>query len=90
MKDYQEKYADQIERLLSSMTIEDKVAQMQQLSENAVPKEIFEEFKKSGKIGSYLHVLGEGTGEFLQIAQKTPLQIPPIFGIDAIHGHAFL
>ena len=82
--------ADKIEALLSKMTIEEKVAQMQQLSENATPKELFKTFKKDGKIGSYLHVLGKDTGEFLESAAQTELKIPPIFGIDAIHGHAFL
>lgn len=79
-----------IERMISQMTVEEKVAQMQQLSANATPKDIFEGFKKQGKIGSYLHVLGEETGEYLKSAENSRLQIPPIFGIDAIHGHALL
>lgn len=81
---------DFIEELLSKMSLEDKVAQMQQLSANATPEDVFEEFKKEGKIGSYLHVLGAETGEFLQSASQTELKIPPIFGIDAIHGHSLL
>lgn len=72
------------------MTLEEKIAQMQQLSANATPMDIFEKFKADGKIGSYLHVLGEETDGFLESAQKTELKIPPIFGIDAIHGHALL
>ena len=79
-----------IEHILSQMSIEEKVAQMQQLSANATPEDVFKGFKEEGKIGSYLHVLGEETGEFLESAEKAPLQIPPIFGIDAIHGHALL
>ena len=72
------------------MTVEEKVAQMQQLSESVTPAEVFQGFKKSGVIGSYLHVLGNETGEYLQYAESSRLQIPPIFGIDAIHGHALL
>ena len=89
---YQNKkeYEEKIEKLLSSMTIEEKVAQMQQLSANATPEDIFAGFKKEGKIGSYLHVLGEETGEFLEAAAQTEKKIPPIFGIDAIHGHSLL
>ena len=34
-----------IERMISQMTVEEKVAQMQQLSASATPKDIFEEFK---------------------------------------------
>lgn len=79
-----------IEEIISQMTLEEKVAQMQQLSANATPKDIFEEFKTKGEIGSYLHVLGEETGEYLESAEDSRLKIPPIFGIDAIHGHALL
>lgn len=81
---------ERIERMISQMTVEEKVAQMQQLSANATPKDIFEAFKEQGTIGSYLHVLGEETGEYLKSAENSRLQIPPIFGIDAIHGHALL
>lgn len=79
-----------IEDILSKMSIEDKVAQMLQLSANATPEDVFQGFKTEGKIGSYLHVLGAETGDFLESAEKSALQIPPIFGIDAIHGHALL
>ena len=83
-------YSERVEEILSKMTVEEKVAQMQQLSANATPEDIFEEFKKQGKLGSYLHVLGEETGEFLESAAATELKVPPIFGIDAIHGHSLL
>ena len=83
-------YNEKIEQILSKMTVEEKVAQMQQLSMGATPENIFNEFKANGKIGSYLHVLGEETDEFLESADKTELKIPPIFGIDAIHGHSLL
>jgi beta-glucosidase len=79
-----------VEGLLSQMTLEEKVAQMQQLSANATPAEIFKDFKEKGELGSYLHVLGKDTGEYLESAENSRLQIPPIFGIDAIHGHALL
>ena len=85
-KDYDEK----VETLLSKMTLEEKVAQMQQLSANATPADVFEKFKSAGKLGSYLHVLGEETGAFLDAAAQTEHKIPPIFGIDAIHGHSLL
>ena len=85
-----EKLTQRVEEFLSKMSLEEKVWQMQQLSANATPKDIFEQFKADGKIGSYLHVLGKETGAFLDAAEKTSLKIPPIFGIDAIHGHALL
>lgn len=34
--------------------------------------------------------MGEETGEYLESAEDSRLKIPPIFGIDAIHGHALL
>lgn len=79
-----------VEEILSKMSIEDKVAQMLQLSANANPADIFGKFKSEGKLGSYLHVLGHETGEFLESAAATEFKVPPIFGIDAIHGHALL
>lgn len=90
MMDLKRDIDKRVEDLLSQMTLEEKVAQMQQLSANATPKEIFEEFKAKGEIGSFLHVLGEETGEYLESAENSRLKIPPIFGIDAIHGHALL
>ncbi|MCD8183218.1 MAG: glycoside hydrolase family 3 C-terminal domain-containing protein [Bacteroides sp.] len=42
-----------------------------------------------GLIGSFLHVLTIEEANFLQsLAMKSRLQIPIIFGIDAIHGNA--
>ncbi|MDD5885837.1 MAG: glycoside hydrolase family 3 N-terminal domain-containing protein [Erysipelotrichaceae bacterium] len=81
---------EDIESLLSRMTLEEKVGQMQQLSAGATPKEIFEAFKEKGEIGSFLHVLGVETGSFLEASSRSRMKIPPIFGIDAIHGHALL
>ena len=76
--------------LISTMCIEEKVGQMQQLSKNAVDAEVFARFQNSGLAGSYLHVLGHETGEFDEGVANSRLQISPIFGIDAIHGHSLL
>lgn len=76
--------------LISAMTVEEKVGQMQQLSKNAVEAEVFSKFQNSGLPGSYLHVLGYETGEFEEGVKNSRLRIPPIFGIDAIHGHGLL
>ena len=84
-------YREKVENLLSQMTTEEKVAQMLQLSAGgANPEDLFNECKKEGLLGSYLHVLGEETGEYIDGAKNSRLKIPPIFGIDAIHGHALL
>ena len=72
------------------MSVEEKVGQMQQLSKNAVDADVFARFQESGLPGSYLHVLGHQTGEFAEGVANSRLRIPPIFGIDAIHGHSLL
>ena len=44
---------------------------------------------ETGRIGSFLHVLTLKEANYLQsLAMKSRLQIPIIFGIDAIHGNA--
>ena len=73
--------------LLSRMTIEEKVGQMLQLSYNGLNPLDYAKFKKLG-IGSFFHALGGEIDDILKKTEKTRLRIPPIFGIDAIHGHA--
>jgi beta-glucosidase len=91
-----EKYMDKnlsvderTESLLSLMTTEEKIAQMAQISYNVVSEDEYERFQKLG-IGSFLHVLGRDTKKIKEKAAETRLKIPPIFGIDAIHGHSLL
>ncbi len=48
-----------------------------------------EEWTKEGLIGSFLHVLHIEEANYIQeLAMQSRLQIPVIFGIDAIHGNA--
>ncbi len=48
-----------------------------------------ERWTEEGLIGSFLHVLTIEEANYLQsLAMKSRLQIPIIFGIDAIHGNA--
>lgn len=78
-----------ITEMLAQMTIEEKIGQMQQISYESFRPEVFERFRKLGA-GSFLHVMGEQTEEIRADAEKTRMKIPPIFGIDAIHGHSLL
>lgn len=78
-----------ITKMLQEMTVEEKVAQMQQVSPEGFQPEVFERFRKLGG-GSFLHVLSDGADEVRADAAKTRMKIPPIFGIDAIHGHSLL
>ncbi len=71
--------------LLNRMTIEEKIGQMCQVDGRIDSKTwIFEKH-----IGSFLHVTGEEVIRLQKLAAETRLGIPILFGIDAIHGHAF-
>ena len=86
--------------LLKRMTLEEKVGQMNQFvglgymktSKNVYPGVTVSDVEKwteQGLIGSFLHVLTIEDANYLQsLAMKSRLQIPIIFGIDAIHGNA--
>ena len=78
-----------ITEMLSEMTVEEKVAQMQQVSYESFRPEVFDRFRELGG-GSFLHVLGKDADAIRAQAAKTRMKIPPIFGIDAIHGHSLL
>ena len=80
---------EKISDIISEMTIEEKVLQMLQISDLKEKPGVFDEFVKLGA-GSFLHVLSAQTDEVRAAAEKTRMKIPPIFGIDAIHGHSLL
>ncbi|MBX2859198.1 MAG: glycoside hydrolase family 3 C-terminal domain-containing protein [Cellvibrionaceae bacterium] len=79
--------AQRVDILLQQMTLEEKLGQMLQL---AALEEDHESFIERYHIGSYLHALGEDVTRLQQLnRQQSRLNIPLIFGIDAIHGHCF-
>jgi len=84
-KDPQRPVAERVEDLLDRMTLEEKVGQMCQMDGRREP----ERWVREKHVGSLLHVMGEVTQELQKLAEKNRLGIPIIFGIDAIHGHAF-
>ncbi|MDQ2085503.1 glycoside hydrolase family 3 N-terminal domain-containing protein [Herbivorax sp. ANBcel31] len=72
--------------LISKMTLEEKIGQMCQIDGNENP----ELWLKERNIGSFLHVIGDEAIRLQKMAtEQTRLGIPLLFGIDAIHGHAF-
>ncbi len=72
--------------LLKQMTIEEKIAQMTQISYFGCTREEALMWAKRGA-GSFLHVLGDDAREIQQAALHSRLGIPVLFGIDAVHGH---
>ncbi|MBD3289617.1 beta-glucosidase, partial [candidate division KSB1 bacterium] len=89
---------DRIDDLLSRMTLEEKAGQMTQADHNAInnPEDI-----KAYFLGSILSGGGSDPAQgndpihwanlydnFQQNALETRLQIPLIYGIDAVHGHS--
>ena len=77
---------ERIEKIISNMTLEEKAAQMQQISDSCGKNTI----PDRGTIGSYLFVKEENKEKYINLAKKTRHGVQPIFGIDAIHGHACL
>lgn len=77
--------AERTRDLLSRMTLEQKLGQLVQ----ADGRLDAEAQVRSGRAGSFLHILGEKTVALQRLAEASQLGIPLIFGIDAIHGHAF-
>lgn len=71
--------------LLGRMSLEQKVGQLVQADGRVNAEQQVE----AGSAGSFLHILGEKTVALQRLAEASQLGIPLIFGIDAIHGHAF-
>ncbi len=85
-----------VDSVLSLMTLEEKIGQLNQLSfgigwgptiKAAVPDE-YKKLIREGKIGSFLNAIGaEFTYELQKVAvNEARLKIPLIFGLDVIHG----
>lgn len=85
-----------VDSVLSLMTLEDKIGQLNQLSYGigwgptvkvSVPDE-YKQLIRQGKVGSFLNAVGaEFTYELQKIAvTESKLKIPLIFGLDVIHG----
>ena len=86
---------ERIEKLLSRMTLEEKVGQMTMVENNSIEPDQVAQFC----IGSVLSGGGGNptpnspfswramVGAFQRAAQKTRLRIPLIYAVDAVHGH---
>jgi len=85
---------EKVERLLKQMTLEEKIGQLNQytgdrlatgpVTENSTKYQDI----KEGKVGSMLNVRGAKDTRMVQeIAMKSRLKIPLLFGLDIIHGY---
>ena len=77
---------ERVSLLLNAMTLEEKVAQMVQISYSIISPEEADGWARLG-VGSVLHCLGDDARRLQRLATENRLGIPVIFGIDAIHGH---
>lgn len=87
-----------IKSLLSVMTLEEKIGQLNQLNGGVLtgPEAIKQSWQqdkvkalREGKVGSFLNVVGAAETKAVQkiAVEETRLGIPLIFGFDAIHGY---
>lgn len=86
---------EKVSELLSKMTLEEKMGQLVQYSgfeyatgpQNSNSANVLNEIKQ-GKVGSMLNVAGaQETRKFQELALKSRLKIPLLFGQDVIHGY---
>ena len=71
--------------ILSTMSLEEKAAQLLQVSYAGLTRVQAEEYARIG-VGSFLHVFGEDARHLQEIAVSNK-KVPLLFGIDAVHGH---
>src|SRR3989339_2051407 len=89
-----ETISQRVDTLLSQMTLDEKIGQINQFSGNweqtgpkAVTPQILDEIAQ-GRVGSLLNVHGAATTRSLQqYAMKSRLKIPLLFAQDVIHGY---
>lgn len=83
----QKNYNKEIEQLLSRMTLEEKIGQMNQLNFDGMSDELFQRIKK-GEVGSLLNIIDpKQVNELQKVAlENSRIGIPMIIGRDVIHG----
>jgi beta-glucosidase len=92
----QKTVAAKVEALLSKMTLDEKVGQLNQYNGDwaatgPVTKDVGNKLDaiKQGKVGSVLNIMGtDHTRAFQEAAMQSRLKIPLLFGQDVIHGYS--
>lgn len=83
----QHDYNKEVEALLSRMTLEEKIGQMNQVNFEGLSDELLRQIEK-GEIGSFLNVTDPKVINTLQKAtEKSKHKIPLIIARDVIHGY---
>jgi len=87
MYSQQKNVEKEVEAILSKMTLDEKIGQMNQLNFNGKDQNLINKIKK-GEVGSLLNITDPAiVNELQQIALKeSPSGIPLIIGRDVIHG----
>lgn len=76
----------QVEKILSKMTLEEKIGQTNQLNFNGLDDALVAKIK-NGEIGSLLNVINPAdVNKIQQLAKESKSGIPLIIGRDVIHG----
>jgi len=79
-----------IEALIASMTLDEKIGQMQQSNDGFFgDDEATKQAIREGKVGSFLNIIGaDRVAEFQRVAiEESKHGIPLLFGRDVIHGY---
>ncbi len=76
-----------VDELISRMTLEEKIGQLQQYTYGVSPE--LQQMARTGAIGSFLNVRGAAQTNALQklAVENSRLGIPILFGLDVIHGY---
>ena len=82
-----DEHKQQIEAILSRMTVEQKVAQMIQVPLFPHNRDEVLDWVRRGA-GSVLHAMGDDARQLQAIALESGAGVPLLFGIDAVRGHA--
>ena len=80
---------ERVENLLSLMTLEEKIGQLNQRSPRTVQHVSLEDEILNKKTGSFLQLFDNSVAKLIDVNKKSRLKIPILFGIDAIHGNSF-
>ncbi len=77
-----------IRELISQMTLDEKIGQMQQVSDGFGSDEATKQAIREGRVGSFLNITGaEKVAELQRVAlEESKHGIPLLFGRDVIHG----